>query len=202
VFLITVPPALQHLVDSLAKAERNLRPPPPEEPQNNLEYGKGEEHVGIVEKMADKEEDRSNRKDREEQAGDDGQQEQENRGPERNLGLRCREFTAPAMGARLGVARVHMQLGAELDVVAPPAKIAEQGFADSDAITVVTIFHGSETRHWCRSSFTRSHTDDQKPWVAMESNVENQKIFSVRLAVAARSDCIRRSESVTTSTRN
>ena len=73
--LITIPPALQHLVDGLAKAERNLRPPPPEEPQNNLEHGKGEEHVGIVEKVPDKEEDRSNRKDREEQAGDDGQQE-------------------------------------------------------------------------------------------------------------------------------
>ena len=45
------------------------------------------------------------------------------------------------MGTGLGVARVHMQLWAELDVVAPAAEIAEQRLADSDAIAVVTIFH-------------------------------------------------------------
>jgi len=35
-----------------------------------------------------------------------------------------------------------MQFGAELDVVTPPAEIAEQRLADSRAIAVVAISHG------------------------------------------------------------
>ena len=43
-----------------------------------------------------------------------------------------------------------MQPVAELDVVTSAAKIAEEGFANSDAIAVVTIFHENFYRKgWC-----------------------------------------------------
>ena len=45
------------------------------------------------------------------------------------------------MGTGFGVTRVHMEFRAELDVVAPAAKITEQGFADGDAVAVIAIFH-------------------------------------------------------------
>src|SRR5258706_14078669 len=106
------------------------------------------------------------------------------------------------MRASLGVTWVHVELVAELDVVAPAAKVTEQRLADSDTIAVVTIFHGLFRRDWRWSSLGRSQTEDQKPSRVMESNVENQKTLSVSSEVAVRRDCIRRSESVMTSTRN
>jgi hypothetical protein len=36
-----------------------------------------------------------------------------------------------------------MEFRTQLNVVAPPAKIAEQKLPDSGAIAVVTIFHGN-----------------------------------------------------------
>ena len=96
-----------------------------------------------------------------------------------------------------------MQPGAEFYVVAPAAKIAEERFADSDAIAVVTIFHRCfYRRDWWWSSLGRSHTGDQKPSRVVESNVENQNSLSVRPEVAVRRDRIRRSLFAITSTRN
>jgi hypothetical protein len=47
------------------------------------------------------------------------------------------------VGTGLGIARVHMEFRTQLNVVAPPVKIAEQRLPDSGAIAVVTIFHGN-----------------------------------------------------------
>src|SRR6266853_1932131 len=107
------------------------------------------------------------------------------------------------MRTGLGVTRVHVELVAKLDVIAPAAKVAEQRLSDSDAIAVVTIFHRDfYRRDWRWSSLARSHTGDQKPSRVMESNVENQNPLSVRPEVAVRRDRIRRSLFAITSTRN
>ena len=57
VTLLTIPPLLEHLVDGLSEEERNLRPPPPQRTEQNLENRKGKEHVRRVQKMPDKEND-------------------------------------------------------------------------------------------------------------------------------------------------
>jgi hypothetical protein len=139
--LPTIPLPLEHLVNGLPKEEGDLRPSPPEHPEQNLENGKGKKHVRGIQKMLDKERHRGDGENGEDETWDKGEEKQENRRPERDLGLRCRQFAAPAMGTRLGIAGVHMQPRAELDVIAPAAEVAEQGLADSDAIAVVTIFH-------------------------------------------------------------
>src|ERR1700676_1353503 len=108
--------------------------------------------------MSDKEGNRNDRKYRQNETWNDGQKEQKDRCPKRDLRLRCRKFTAPATGAGFGVSRVYMHPVAELDVVASPAKIAEERLADSDAIAVVTIFHGNfYRRRWRWSWFGRNH---------------------------------------------
>jgi hypothetical protein len=129
-------------VDSPPEEEWNLRPSPPEHTQNELENGEGKKHVGSIEKVSDKECDRKDRKQCEYETRNDGQEKQENRRPKRDLRLGRRQFATSAVGTSLGVSRVHVQFGAELDVIAPPTKIAEQRFPDSGPIAVVTIFHG------------------------------------------------------------
>ena len=49
----------------LKEEERNLRPPPPKHPENNLENRKCKKHVGRIQKMSDKEGDCGDREDRE-----------------------------------------------------------------------------------------------------------------------------------------
>jgi len=91
--------------------------------------------------MLHKERDCSNGENGKYETWDKGHKKQENCRPERDLGLGRRQFAAPAVGTRLGVTRVHVELRAELDVVASAAEVAEQRLADSDAIAVVAIFH-------------------------------------------------------------
>ncbi len=61
----TVSPPLEHFMDSLAEAQRNLRPSPPKHPENDLEDRECEKHVGRIQQMPDKEGDRGDREDRE-----------------------------------------------------------------------------------------------------------------------------------------
>jgi hypothetical protein len=78
-----------------------------------------------------------------------------------------------------------MEFWTQLNVVAPPAKIAEQRLPDSGAIAVVTIFDGNfQRRDWRWSWFGRNHTGDQKPSRIIGSNVANRNILSVRFEVA------------------
>ena len=134
-------PPLEHLVDAFPEQEGNLGPPPPERSQNDLEHSEREHHIRRIEKVLDEENDGGDRHDGEQQAGNEGEEKQEDGGPEGDLRLRSREFLAAAAGACLGIPRIHMQPGTDFDVVAPAAKVAEQRFADSDAIAVVAIFH-------------------------------------------------------------
>jgi hypothetical protein len=129
-------------VYALPKKQRDLCPPPPERTEQNLKHRKGKHHVGTIEKMSQKENDCNDGHDREQQTGDEGQEKQENSGPERDLRLWSREFLAPATRTCCSVPGIHMQPGAELYVIAPAAKVAEQRLTDSDAIAVVAIFHG------------------------------------------------------------
>ena len=48
-------------MDSLAEAQRNLRPSPPKHPENDLENRECEKHVGRIQQMPDKEGDREDR---------------------------------------------------------------------------------------------------------------------------------------------
>ena len=52
-------------MDSLAEAQRNLRPSPPKHPENDLENRKCKQHVRRIQKMSDKEGDCGDREDRE-----------------------------------------------------------------------------------------------------------------------------------------
>src|SRR5260370_35126137 len=106
------------------------------------------------------------------------------------------------MRAGYRVARVYGQFLTEVCVVAAGAKVAEQRLADSDAIAVVTIFHGLLRRDWRWSSLGRSQTGDQKQSHVMESNVENQKTLSVSPKVPAPKDGIRASRTLMSVARN
>jgi hypothetical protein len=123
--LLIVPVALEHLVNLLSEEERNLRPSPPEHPKKDLENRKRKDHVRGVKKMLDEERDRGDGEDGEYQAGDEGQEKQENVRPEWDLGLGRRQFAASAVGTGLSIAGVHVKPRAELDVVAPAAEVAK-----------------------------------------------------------------------------
>lgn len=64
--------------------------------------------------MLDKERHGGNGENGEYRAWDEGHEKQENRRPERDLGLRHRQFAAPALGTGLGIAGFTWSLGQSL----------------------------------------------------------------------------------------
>ena len=75
------------------------------------------------------------------QAGQGRQKRDERSEPERNARMRCREFAGAALVADFGIAGIRMPVRAELEIVGPPAEIAEQRLAGGDSVTLVAIAH-------------------------------------------------------------
>lgn len=134
-----LPPAPKHLRNAFPEERWNPAPTGPQDSEGNAwaneRFGRG----GAVERDR---EDRE-RKGAQEEGGNDGDDRQEEPGPKGDARLRGRQVAAPAPGTRLGPARVRVQSGTELHVVAAAARIAEQRFPRGAPTAVVAVSHGT-----------------------------------------------------------